>query len=74
MATVNAKILTERQKGLAACACLMAQGDLEQLEPAVRTALSNGRNALAKIQDIFETTKCFREKCIKKKKSAGFIY
>ena len=42
MATVNAKILTERQKGLAACACLMAQGDLERLEPAVRMALSNG--------------------------------
>lgn len=34
--------LTERQKGLAACACLMAQGDLERLEPAVKTALDNG--------------------------------
>ena len=33
MATVNANTLTERQKGLAACACLMAQGDLERLEP-----------------------------------------
>mgnify|MGYP003571276732 CR=1 FL=1 len=42
MATMNAQTLTERQKGLAACACLMAQGDLEGLEPAVRTALSNG--------------------------------
>ena len=42
MATVNATTLTERQKGLAACACLMAQGDLERLEPAVRTALDNG--------------------------------
>ncbi|MBQ4386451.1 MAG: carboxymuconolactone decarboxylase family protein, partial [Prevotella sp.] len=34
--------LTERQKGLAACACLMAQGDLVRLEPAVRQALDNG--------------------------------
>ena len=42
MATVNAKILTERQKGLAACACLMAQGDLDRLEPAVKMALDNG--------------------------------
>ncbi|MBQ6652611.1 MAG: carboxymuconolactone decarboxylase family protein [Prevotella sp.] len=42
MATVNGQTLTERQKGLAACACLMAQGDLERLEPAVKMALSNG--------------------------------
>ena len=42
MAIVNATTLTERQKGLAACACLMAQGDLERLEPAVKTALDNG--------------------------------
>ena len=42
MATMNAQTLTERQKGLAACACLMAQGDLERLEPAVRLALDNG--------------------------------
>ena len=42
MATVNSQTLTERQKGLAACACLMAQGDLERLEPAVKTALDNG--------------------------------
>ena len=34
--------LTERQKELAACACLMAQGDLERLEPTVRQALDNG--------------------------------
>ncbi|MBQ6965015.1 MAG: carboxymuconolactone decarboxylase family protein [Bacteroidaceae bacterium] len=34
--------LTERQKGLAACACLMAQGDLEGLEYAMRSALNNG--------------------------------
>ena len=34
--------LEERVKGLAACACLMAQGDLERLEPAVCTALDNG--------------------------------
>ena len=42
MATVKSQTLTERQKGLAACACLMAQGDLERLEPAVKTALDNG--------------------------------
>ena len=42
MATMNAQTLTERQKGLAACACLMAQGDLERVEPAVRLALDNG--------------------------------
>jgi len=42
MATVNGQTLTERQKGLAACACLMAQGDLVRLEPAVRQALDNG--------------------------------
>ena len=42
MATVNAQTLTERQKGLAECACLMAQGDLERLEPTVKTALDNG--------------------------------
>ncbi len=42
MITVNGQTLTERQKGLAACACLMAQGDMDRLEPAVRTALDNG--------------------------------
>ena len=42
MATVNAQTLTERQKELAACACLMAQGNLERLEPAVKMALDNG--------------------------------
>ena len=42
MATVNGQMLTERQQGLAACACLMAQGDLVRLEPAVRQALDNG--------------------------------
>ena len=42
MTTVNAQTLTERQKGLAACACLMAQGDLVRLEPAVRMALDKG--------------------------------
>ena len=42
MATVNGQTLTERQKGLAACACLMAQGDLERLEPTVKMALDNG--------------------------------
>ena len=39
---MNAQTLTERQKGLAACACLMAQGDLERLEYAMRSALNNG--------------------------------
>ena len=34
--------LDQRSKGLAACACLMAQGDLERLEPAVMMALDNG--------------------------------
>ena len=42
MSTIDAKTLTERQQGLAACACLMAQGDMERLEPAVRVALDNG--------------------------------
>ncbi len=42
MTTVQGQTLTERQKGLAACACLMAQGDLKRLEPAVRQALDNG--------------------------------
>jgi quercetin dioxygenase-like cupin family protein/alkylhydroperoxidase/carboxymuconolactone decarboxylase family protein YurZ len=42
MVTIDAQTLTERQQGLAACACLMAQGDLERLEPAVRTALDGG--------------------------------
>ncbi|MBR5030251.1 MAG: carboxymuconolactone decarboxylase family protein [Muribaculaceae bacterium] len=42
MATVYAQTLTERQRGLAACACLMAQGDMERLEPAVKMALDNG--------------------------------
>ena len=42
MVTANAQALTERQKGLAACACLMAQGDMNHLEPAVRMALDNG--------------------------------
>ena len=41
MMTVNSQTLTERQKGLAACACLMAQGDLDRLEPAVKMALDN---------------------------------
>ena len=42
MTTINGQLLTERQQGLATCACLMAQGDLERLEPAVRYALDNG--------------------------------
>ena len=36
------EVLQPRVKGLAACACLMAQGDLERLEPAVKMALDNG--------------------------------
>ena len=42
MSTIDAQTLTERQKGLAACACLMAQGDMNRLEPAVRMALDKG--------------------------------
>ena len=42
MTTMNSQTLTERQKGLAACACLMAQGDMERLEPAVQMALNKG--------------------------------
>lgn len=42
MTMANGQTLTERQKGLAACACLMAQGDLDRLQPAVRTDLDNG--------------------------------
>ena len=42
MSTIDAQTLTERQKGLAACACLMAQGDMTRLEPAVRMALDKG--------------------------------
>ena len=42
MTTVNGQTLTERQKGLAACACLMAQGDMTRLEPALRKALDSG--------------------------------
>ena len=42
MVTIQGQTLTERQKGLAACACLMAQGDLERLEPTVKMALENG--------------------------------
>ena len=42
MATISAQTLTKRQRGLAACACLMAHGDLQRLEPAVKTALDDG--------------------------------
>lgn len=42
MTTMKSQTLTERQKGLAACACLMAQGDMKRLEPSVRMALANG--------------------------------
>ena len=42
MVTANAQTLTERHKGLAACACLMAQGDMNRLEPTVRMALNKG--------------------------------
>lgn len=40
--TINTEPLTVRQKGLAACACVMAQGDLQKLENEVRSALDNG--------------------------------
>ncbi|MBE6327604.1 MAG: cupin domain-containing protein [Bacteroidales bacterium] len=40
--TINSEPLTARQKGLAACACVMAQGDLPKLENEVRKALDNG--------------------------------
>ncbi|MBQ4041484.1 MAG: hypothetical protein II626_02495, partial [Prevotella sp.] len=36
------EVLQPRVKGWAACACLMAQGDMERLEPAVRKALDGG--------------------------------
>jgi len=39
---MNSQTLTARQRGLAACACLMAQGDVQRLEPAVKTALDGG--------------------------------
>ena len=52
MITANAETLTERQKGLAACACLMAQGDVKRLEPAVRTALDNGVS-VNELKEIF---------------------
>ena len=42
MSKIDAQTLTERQQGLAACACLMAQGDMNRLEPAVRMALDKG--------------------------------
>lgn len=42
MTTMNAQTLSQRQKGLASCACLMAQGDMIRLEPAIKQALDNG--------------------------------
>lgn len=39
MATGNAQTLSERHKGLAACACLMAHGDMNRLEPATNGAI-----------------------------------
>ena len=45
MATADAQTLTERQKGLAACACLMAQGDMNRLEPTVRMALNKQKDS-----------------------------
>ena len=42
MATADAQTLTERQKGLAACASPMAQGDMNRLEPTARMALNKG--------------------------------
>ena len=40
--TLNAQVLTDRQKHLATIAALEAQGDLVRLEPAVRQALDGG--------------------------------
>ena len=40
--TINAQVLTDRQKHLATIAALEAQGDLVRLEPAVRAALDGG--------------------------------
>ena len=40
--TINSNSLSARQRGLAACACIMAQGNLAKLETEVRTALDNG--------------------------------
>lgn len=68
MATMNAQslraserssemTLTERQRGLAACACLMAQGDLERLEPAVRQALDNGVT-INELKEAFSLALC----------------
>lgn len=42
MATTFAQSLTMRQKQLAACAALMAQGNLQRLEPTIKMALDNG--------------------------------
>ena len=42
ISSAEREVLRPRVKGLAACACLMAQGDLQRLEPAVRQALDNG--------------------------------
>ena len=42
MTTMNAQTLSQRQKGLASCACLMAQGDMIRLEPAIKQALDDG--------------------------------
>lgn len=42
MTMIHSQPLSERQKGLAACACLMAQGDTERLEPPIRKALDEG--------------------------------
>ena len=39
---LSAQTLTERQLLLCACASLEAQGDLERLEPAIRSALDGG--------------------------------
>ncbi|MBQ7635210.1 MAG: carboxymuconolactone decarboxylase family protein [Bacteroidaceae bacterium] len=42
MANVQAQTLTPRQKGLAACGCLMAQGDMPRLKQGIRQALDAG--------------------------------
>lgn len=54
MMTVNSQTLTERQKGLAACACLMAQGNLDRLEPAVKMALDNSVTIINTFMEAYD--------------------
>lgn len=49
--TINAQVLTERQKQLATIAALEAQGDVARLNPAIKSALDGGLT----INEIKET-------------------